>query len=67
MESNLRLCKVCKSLKTRIEAGKYNIKDKKYVDENGKAWNGSSCPPCALEKVRNLMRLKRNKDGIKQD
>lgn len=62
MESNVRLCKVCRQLKTRTEVGKYNIKDKKYVDENYKAWNGSTCPSCALEKVRNLMRLKRIKN-----
>ena len=63
MEQNLRLCKTCRKLKQRIEAGKYNIKDKKYTDENGKAWNGSNCPQCALEKVKNLMRLRRSKSN----
>jgi len=59
-ESNLRLCKSCKILKTRTEAGKYNIKDKKYTDESGKLWNGSTCPSCNQERVKIKMRIKRN-------
>lgn len=60
MESNLRICKVCKLLKQRIEAGKYNIKDKKYTDDNGKAWNGSTCNSCSLNRLKIHMRMKRN-------
>lgn len=59
-ESNLRLCKICKQLKTRTEAGRYNTKDKKFVDEVGKAWMGSTCPPCNQERVKIKMRIKRN-------
>jgi hypothetical protein len=61
METNLRLCKVCNVLKTRTLVGKYSIKDKKYIDETGKAWNGSSCPACNSERLKNHMRTKRIK------
>lgn len=60
-EANLRICKVCRKLKQRIEVGKYNLKDKKYADESGKAWNGSSCPDCSKERLKNHMRTKRVK------
>lgn len=59
MESNLRICKTCRQLKTRIESGKYNTKDKKYLDQDGKAWNGSNCPSCNKDRLKNHMRTKR--------
>lgn len=61
MESNLRICKVCQQLKQRIDAGKFNAdkKDKKYVDSEGKLWNGSCCPPCNLIRINNKMKEKR--------
>lgn len=54
METNKRQCKVCKVLKDRIETGKWNPegKDKKFVDEHGKAWNGNVCPPCHKDNVK---------------
>lgn len=61
MEQNLRICKVCKKLKERIESGKYNLKDKKYVDDTGKVWMGSTCPSCNTERLKNHMRTKRVK------
>lgn len=62
LESNLRICKVCKLLKQRIEAGKYNIKDKKYTDENGKAWMGSTCYECNKNRLKTHMQMKRSKN-----
>lgn len=38
-------CKVCGVLKTRILAGKWK-KDKKWVDEQGRSFNGKVCPDC---------------------
>jgi hypothetical protein len=61
MESNLRICKTCRVLKTRTQAGKYSLKDKKYVDETGKAWGGSTCPACNTERLKLHMRTKRIK------
>ena len=60
MESNLRACKICKQLKNRIQSGKFDTRNKKYVDENGKLWSGSICPPCNTERVKLAMRIKRN-------
>lgn len=61
MESNLRICKTCRILKSRTQIGNYNTKDKKYVDETGKAWNGSTCPSCNANRLKNHMRTKRSK------
>jgi hypothetical protein len=62
MEQNLRICKVCRIIKQRIEVGKYNSKDKKYTDEHGKSWNGSTCPTCNSIRVKTLMNAKRTKN-----
>ena len=62
-ESNKRVCKNCSELKVRTEAGKFNKKDKKWVDENGKLWNGSLCPSCVV--VKNRMRW-REANAIKK-
>jgi len=60
MEINKRVCKVCGKEKDRILVGKFNHKDKKYIDETGKSWNGSSCPGCHKELVRLKTQLKRS-------
>lgn len=60
MEINKTICKVCGQIKDRIEDGKYNSKDRKWVDEFGKPWNGKKCPPCNSQRVKELMRTKRN-------
>lgn len=63
VESNLRICKLCNKIKTRISAGKFpNGKDMKYVDENGKQWTGSVCPSCLKEKSKERMKAKRAKN-----
>lgn len=59
MESNKTICKVCNQLKDRISAGKFNEKDKKWIDESGKLWNGKVCGLCNIERVKNKMREKR--------
>lgn len=65
METNLRICKQCQQLKTRIDAGKFNStkKDKKYVDETGKLWSGSLCPECNKIRLKDVMRNKRNNES----
>lgn len=59
-ESNMRACKICKQLKIRTLVGRYNHKDKKFVDETGAAWMGNTCPPCNRERVKNKMKEKRS-------
>jgi hypothetical protein len=56
METNKTICKICGQIKDRIEAGKYNAKDRKWVDESGKPWMGKVCPPCNSLRVKELMR-----------
>jgi ribonuclease HIII len=60
MEADKRICKICKQLKNRILVGKFDDKNKKYNDETGKSWNGSTCPPCHKEQVRIKMKLTRS-------
>lgn len=62
MEQNLRICKKCRQLKQRIEKGKFNetSKDKRFEDENGKLWNGSTCPSCNQERLKNKMQQVRS-------
>lgn len=56
-ESNLRKCKSCKELKNRIQDGKFpNGRDKRWVNENGKQWNGSKCADCVIAKSRETMK-----------
>lgn len=59
-ERNKRQCKVCKEIKDRILQGKFNLKDKKWVDPEGGLWNGSVCPKCNRDRVRGLMKKLRN-------
>lgn len=61
MEINKSICKICNKVKDRIEAGKFNSKDKKWVDEEGKVWNGRVCNFCTKERVKNHMKNKRTK------
>lgn len=50
-------CKVCQETKVRIFAGMYpNGKDRKFVDENGKQFNGKCCPSCQIERSKNTMK-----------
>ena len=59
-ESNARLCKVCRQLKERIQDGQYNGKDKRWRDEAGGLWMGSTCPSCNRERIKNKMKDKRS-------
>lgn len=64
MEANKAHCKTCKQLKNRILDGKFDHVNKRWVDENGWLWSGKICPVCNLERVRNKMREKRNKNVL---
>jgi hypothetical protein len=52
-------CKICGELKKRIYAGLYpNLKDKRYIGEDGLLWSGLRCGPCqALNAKKNMKRL----------
>lgn len=66
-ESNLRLCKKCNEVKRRTLAGKFpDGRDKRYVDDSGKLWNGSMCPSCNAERAREVMSAKRKRKANDQ-
>lgn len=54
-----RHCKICKDLKIRELVGKFNDKDKKYVNENKRLWNGNVCPDCVVKQSRERMKTLR--------
>lgn len=54
-----RTCKICQQPVDRIEAGRYNDRDKRFTDLNGKAWNGKVCPDCHRDRVKVAIAAKR--------
>lgn len=60
MEVQKKICKTCGVLKERFLAGKFNQKDKKWVDEFGLSWNGHRCSLCHKEKAKENMRKLRH-------
>ena len=61
-EINLCTCRNCQKIKIRQQDGKYNGKDKRWIDQNGRKWNGRKCPECQAETMRSRMKVKRSKD-----
>ena len=51
-ETQEKLCKACGQIKTRFFAGKFNKKDKKWLDADGSLWNGHVCPDCHRDRCR---------------
>lgn len=60
VEKNLKQCKVCNEIKMRVLSGKFDYKNKRYVDETGCAWNGHVCPSCHKNKTKHNMQGLRN-------
>ena len=61
-ESNMTKCKVCGLLKRRILDGKFDDKNKRWVNEGNRLWNGKVCPDCHVGRMRERARLARE-DG----
>lgn len=61
-ESNLTTCRKCGSIKKRILVGKWteSKKDKKFVNEDGIAWNGRTCPDCHRRKQAKIQKRRRD-------
>jgi hypothetical protein len=58
-ESDLSTCRLCEQIKLRRFVGKFDDKNKKYVDDQGKLWNGRVCPQCHSDRSRsNMKRLR---------
>lgn len=64
-EYQLRRCKVCNKVKKRTHVGMYDAKNKKWVQEDGKDWNGHVCGDCHCKKVldRKMKRYYALKEG----
>lgn len=57
-ERELKKCKICNELKVRMLDRKIG-KDKIWVSDNGRAWNGRTCGDCHIEQVRQKTRIRR--------
>lgn len=55
------VCHTCNELKIRTEDGYFGkSKNKRYVDENGKLWNGRKCcPDCHKKNAKENMKVMR--------
>lgn len=55
-------CKVCSEIKYRIQMGKFaSGKDKRWVDDTGKQWNGFVCPDCQRKRSLVYANIRRGK------
>lgn len=52
-------CKVCNEYKIRVLDGKFNKKDKRWRDGDGRMWNGLVCPPCHSRRSADRLAKKR--------
>jgi hypothetical protein len=66
-EPEMRQCKVCNQLKVRVQDGQFNLKDKRWMDERGRLWNGRTCPGCNLERAKKTMKQTRVKKRVEKD
>ena len=58
-DTSIIVCKSCGLTKKRIRAGKYpSGRSTKWVDENGKEFNGRVCADCHKKKVADKKRFK---------
>lgn len=55
------ICHSCHQLKVRMQDGYFGMsKNKRFIDENGKLWNGRKCcPDCHKNKSRVTMKTSR--------
>ena len=63
-EKNLRKCKVCGEMKSRILDGKFDDKNKRWKDETGKLWNGNICPVDHARIQAELQKARRSKSNV---
>lgn len=63
MNTTFRVCKVCSVEHERIRAGMFpNGKDPRFVNKEGREWNGNVCPDCHNTGLKQSQKLKRAKD-----
>lgn len=52
MENDLSTCRKCNLIKVRILSGTFDGRNKRFVDDKGRLWNGRCCPDCNNERIR---------------
>jgi ribosomal protein L40E len=62
-ESDFSTCRRCGANKLRKFIGYFDDKNKKYIDENERLWNGRTCPSCVAHKSKLRMRAKRKEES----
>jgi formate-dependent nitrite reductase cytochrome c552 subunit len=58
-EVNSVVCRKCYKKRFRISDGKYDAKNKRWVDEKGQHWNGRKCPKCHAKKQKQDLAARR--------
>lgn len=58
-ESDLSICRRCGERKLRKFVGYFDEKNKRYIDEAGRLWNGRKCGSCVAHTSKLRMRVKR--------
>lgn len=67
-ERSLIKCRECGETKVRISDGKYpDKKNTRWVDEQGRLFNGKLCPSCQTEKAKAKMKELRFRKAIKAE
>jgi len=66
-EQNMCICKRCLKLKLRKQDGLFNLKDKRWLDEDNLMWSGKVCGSCNRERAKDTMRKARAKNEVKKD
>lgn len=66
-DTRIITCKRCKQDKTAILVGRWGRygKEKKWVDSNGKTFNGKVCPMCHVQEVTEIKELKKQMVEVK--
>ena len=61
-ESDISTCRRCGAKKLRKFVGYFDEKNKRYVDEEDRLWNGRKCGACVAHTSKLRMRVKRKED-----
>ena len=62
-DSDLSTCRGCGKIEVRRHVGSFDGTNKKFVNAEGKLWNGRKCPKCHKDKVKTKLKEKRNADS----
>lgn len=63
-DADVRQCKLCQEYKVRIHRGKFDFRNKRFMDQKGGLWNGNVCPPCNRARVNAKMKELRERRKI---